>query len=219
MFEKNNELILIKAIHLTKSRIIGEQLFTSEITFGDILKYFNEQLKKEFLNLKKIYTFNGIDSNETYQIKKLLNLPKNSKNLLEVKIEVNEKEILDDEYDPIITKIIKPKYYPFSLFVYSPKEGKIALEEYTSNISKEYNLKKISSGSSYCNSPDSLFISGGGVYYKNPINDFWIINKEDYSIELKKMPLAKRDHSMIYIPNQQVLIVGGGDNKCIIYDI
>ena len=147
----------------------------------------------------------------------MLNLPKNSKNLLEVKIEVNEEEILDDEYDPIITKIIKPKYYPFNLFVYSPKEGKIALEEYTSNISKEYNLKKISSGSSY--SPDSLFISGGGIYYKNPINDFWIINKEDYSIELKKMPLAKRDHSMIYIPNQQVLIVGGGDNKCIIYDI
>ena len=33
------------------------------------------------------------------------------------------------------------------------------------------------------------------------------------------MPLAKRDHSMIYIPNQQVLIIGGGDNKCIIYDI
>jgi len=108
MFEKNNELILIKAIYLTKSRIIGEQLFTSEITFGDILKYFNEQLKTEFLNLKKIYTFNGIDLNETYQIKELLNLPKNSKNLLEVKIEVNEEEILDDEYDPIITKIIKP---------------------------------------------------------------------------------------------------------------
>ena len=219
MFEKNNELIFVKVIYLTKSSIIGEQLFTSEITFGDILKYFNEQLKTEFLNLKKIYTFKGIDLNETYQIKELLNLPKDCKYLLEVKIEVNEEEILDDEYDPVISKIIKPKFYPFSLFVYSPKEGKITLEEYTSNISKEYNLKNISSGSSYCNSPDSLFISGGGVYYKNPINDFWIINKEDYSIELKKMPLAKRDHSMIYIPNQQVLIVGGGDNKCIIYDI
>ena len=169
MFEKNNELILIKAIYLSKSRIIGEQLFTSEITFGDILKYFNEQLKTEFLNLKKKYTFNGIDLNETYQIKELLNLPKDNKYLLEVKIEVNEEEILNDEYDPIITKIIKPKFYPFSLFVYSPKEGKITLEEYTSNISKEYNLKKISSGSSYSNSPDSLFISVGGVYYKNPI--------------------------------------------------
>ena len=129
MFEKNNELILIKAIYLTKSRIIGEQLFTSEITFGDILKYFNEQLKTEFLNLKKKYTVNGIDLNETYQIKELLNLPKDNKYLLEVKIEINEEEILDDEYDPIITKIIKPKFYPFSLFAYSPKEGKITLEE------------------------------------------------------------------------------------------
>ena len=219
MFEENNELILIKAIYYSKSGIIGEQIFTPEVTFGDILNYFNANLKTEFLNLKRIYTYNGVNLNETYRMKEMFKIPKDKNCLIEIKIEVNEEEILDDEYDPVISKIIKPKFYPFSLFVYSPREGKITLEEYTSNISKEYNLKTISSGSSYCNSPDSLFISGGGVYYKNPINDFWIINKEDYSIELKKMPLAKRDHSMIYIPNQLVLIVGGGDNKCIIYDI
>ena len=219
MFEENNDLILIKAIYYSKSCIIGEQIFTPEVTFGDILNYFNANLKTEFLNLKRIYSYNGINLSETYKMKEMFKMPKDKSCLIEIKIEVNEEAILDDEYDPIISKIIKPKFYPFSLFVYSPREGKITLEEYTSNISKEYNLKKISSGSSYCNSPDSLFISGGGVYYKNPINDFWIINKEDYSIELKKMPLAKRDHSMIYIPNQLVLIVGGGDNKCIIYDI
>ena len=219
MFEENNDLILIKAIYYSKSCIIGEQIFTPEVTFGDILNYFNANLKTEFLNLKRIYSYNGINLSETYKMKEMFKMPKDKSCLIEIKIEVNEEAILDDEFDPVISKIIKPKFYPFSLFVYSPREGKITLEEYTSNISKEYNLKKISSGSSYCNSPDSLFISGGGVYYKNPINDFWIINKEDYSIELKKMPLAKRDHSMIYIPNQLVLIVGGGDNKCIIYDI
>ena len=144
MFEKNNELILIKAIYYTKSRIIGEQIFTSEITFGDILKYFNEQLKTEFLNLKKIYAFNGVNLNGTYKINQLVNMPKDNNYFLEVKIEINEEERLDDEFDPIISKIIKPKFYPFSLFVYSPKEGKITLEEYTSNISKEYNLKNIS---------------------------------------------------------------------------
>ena len=219
MFEENNDLILIKAIYYSKSCIIGEQIFIPEVTFGDILNYFNANLKTEFLNLKRIYSYNGINLSETYKMKEMFKMPKDKSCLIEIKIEVNEEAILDDEFDPVISKIIKPKFYPFSLFVYSPREGKITLEEYTSNISKEYNLKKISSGSSYCNSPDSLFISGGGVYYKNPINDFWIINKEDYSIELKKMPLAKRDHSMIYIPNQLVLIVGGGDNKCIIYDI
>ena len=90
MFGKNNELILIKAKNYTKSRIIGEQIFTFEVTFGDILKYFNVKLKTEFLNLKKMYTFNGIDLNETYQIKELINIPKDNNYLLEVKIEVNE---------------------------------------------------------------------------------------------------------------------------------
>jgi hypothetical protein len=37
-----------------------------------------------------MYTFNGIDLNETYQIKELINIPKDNNYLLEVKIEVNE---------------------------------------------------------------------------------------------------------------------------------
>lgn len=219
MFQEINELLLIKVIYFSKSGIISEHIFSEEIVFGDIIQYFNSNLKTEFLEVKKIYSFNGIIINENTFIKDLIEIPKGKPNIIEIKIEINEKEILDDESEPIISKIIKPKFYPFSLFVYLPKEGKITLEEYTSNIVKEFNLKKISSGSSYCNSPNSFFISGGGIYYKNAINDFWIINKEDYSIELKKMPFPRRDHSMIYLPNQTVLIAGGDDAKCFIFDI
>ena len=219
MAQENNDLILIKVIYFSQSGIIGEHIFSGEITLGDILYYFNSNFKTEFLNLKEKYTFNGIPLNENILIKDLITIPKGKPNIIEIKIEINEKEILNDESEPVISKIIKPKFYPFSLFVYLPKEGKITLEEYTSNIVKDYNLKKISSGSSYCNSPNLFFISGGGIYYKNPINDFWIINKEDYSIELKKMPLPRRDHSMLYLPNQLVLIAGGDDTKCFIFDI
>ena len=219
MSQENNDLILIKAIYFSQSGIIGEHIFSEEITLGDILYYFNTNFKTEFLSIKEKYTFNGIVLNENNIIKNLITIPKGKSNIIEIKIEIKEKEILDDETEPVISKIIKPKFYPFSLFVYLPKEGKITLEEYTSNIVKDYNLKKISSGSSYCNSPNLFFISGGGIYYKNPINDFWIINKEDYSIELKKMPLPRRDHSMIYLPNQLVLIAGGDDTKCFIFDI
>ena len=219
MSQENNDLILIKAIYFSQSGIIGEHIFSEEITLGDILYYFNTNFKTEFLSIKEKYTFNGIVLNENNIIKNLITIPKGKSNIIEIKIEIKEKEILDDESEPVISKIIKPKFYPFSLFVYLPKEGKITLEEYTSNIVKDYNLKKISSGSSYCNSPNLFFISGGGIYYKNPINDFWIINKEDYSIELKKMPLPRRDHSMIYLPNQLVLIAGGDDTKCFIFDI
>ena len=219
MAQENNDLILIKVIYFSQSGLIGEHIFSGEITLGDILYYFNSNFKTEFLSLKEKYTFNGIPLNENIIIKDLIIIPKGKPNIIEIKIDINEKEILNDESEPVISKIIKPKFYPFSLFVYLPKEGKITLEEYTSNIVKDYNLKKISSGSSYCNSPNLFFISGGGIYYKNPINDFWIINKEDYSIELKKMPLPRRDHSMLYLPNQLVLIAGGDDTKCFIFDI
>ena len=219
MSQEINEPLLIKVIFFSISGVLREQIFPEEVSFGDIIQYFNSNLKTEFLNMKKIYSFKGIPLKETTIIKYLVDIPKDNSKILVISIEINEKEILDDESEPIIPKIIKPKFYPFSLFVYTPREGKITLEEYTSNIVKEYNLKKISSLSSYCNSPNSFFISGGGIYYKNAINDFWIINKEDFSIELKKMPTAKRDHSMIYIPNQLVFIAGGDDAKCFIFDI
>ena len=219
MSQEINEPLLIKVIFFSISGVLREQIFPEEVSFGDIIQYFNSNLKTEFLNMKKIYSFKGIPLKETTIIKYLVDIPKDNSKILVISLEINEKEILDDESEPIIPKIIKPKFYPFSLFVYTPREGKITLEEYTSNIVKEYNLKKISSLSSYCNSPNSFFISGGGIYYKNAINDFWIINKEDFSIELKKMPTAKRDHSMIYIPNQLVFIAGGDDAKCFIFDI
>jgi hypothetical protein len=219
MSQEINEPLLIKVIFFSISGVLREQIFPEEVSFGDIIQYFNSNLKTEFLNMKKTHTFKGIPLKENTIIKNLVDIPKDNSKILVISIEINEKEILDDESEPIIPKIIKPKFYPFSLFVYTPKEGKITLEEYTSNIVREYNLKKISSLSSYCNSPNSFFISGGGIYYKNAINDFWIINKEDFSIELKKMPTAKRDHSMIYIPNQLVFIAGGDDAKCFIFDI
>ena len=216
---ENNEIILIKVIYFSNSGIIGEQTFPQEITFANIINTFNENYKTETLTMKQQYIYNNIILDENTLIKNLVNIPKGKSKIIELKIEINEKELLNNELDQIMSKIIKPKFYPFGLFVYSPSEGTISLEEYTSNIANKYNLKLISSGSSYCNSPDYFFISGGGVYYKDPINNFWIINKNDYSIELQKMPFPRRDHSMIYIPNQLVLIAGGGDAKCFIFDI
>ena len=219
MNKDNNGIMLIKVIYYSNSGIIGEQTFFQGITFSNIINDFNENFRTESLNMKQKYIYNNIVLKENTIIKNLVKIPKGKSKIIELKIEIDEKEFVNDESDPIISKIIKPKFYPFGLFVYSPSLGTITLEEYTSSIANEYNLKSISSGSSYCNSPDFFFISGGGVYDKNPINDFWIISKEDYSIELKQMPLPRRDHSMIYIPNNLVLIAGGGDAKCFIFDI
>ena len=64
MSQENNDLILIKAIYFSQSGIIGEHIFSEEITLGDILYYFNTNFKTEFLSIKEKYTFNGIVLNE-----------------------------------------------------------------------------------------------------------------------------------------------------------
>ena len=220
MKNKNNEEILIKAVFYNKSGIIEEYIFDQNATFGEILNYFLSKSKNKQLSLKKYYYYNKIVLKPNDVIKNLVYIPKGKSLEIEIKIELKEKEIMDDESSPEITQVMKPKLYNFGLFIYFPKDGIINLEQYTENKIKEYNLNCISSRSSYCNSPDLFFISGG-ITNSNPIDTFWIIKHSDLSITVKTMPFSKNDHSMIYIPNNLnlVFVIGGNDKKCCFYDI
>ena len=219
MIQENNENILIKVIYYSKSGLIFEKKFDQEATFGDIINYFKANNSNKLLTIKRNYSYMGITLKNSDKIKNLVYFQKNKSYEIEIKIEINENDILDDESEPIIPKMVKPKCYSFGLYIYLPKDGKIILDEFTPNKIIEFNLDQINSGSSYCNSPNSFFISGGGVYSKNPVNYFWIINNQSLNIEIKKMPFGKREHSMIYLPNNIVFIVGGNDKKCFFYDI
>lgn len=220
MKNKNNEEILIKAVFYTQSGIIEEYIFDQNVTFGEILNYFLSKSKNKNLSLRKYYYYNKIMIKPSDVIKNLVYIQKGKSLEIEIKIELKENEIMDDESFPEITEIMKPKLYNFGLFIYFPKDGIINLEQYTENKIKEYNLNFISSRSSYCNSPDLFFISGG-VSNSNPIDNFWIIKHNDLNISLKTMPFSKNDHSMIYIPDNLnlVFIIGGNDKKCCFYDI
>lgn len=220
MKNQNNEEILIKAVFYTKSDIIEEYIFDQDVTFGEILNYFLSKSKNKQLSFKKYYYYNKIVLKPSDVIKNLVYIPKGKSLEIEIAIELKENEIMDDESYPEIAQIIKPKLYNFGLFIYFPKDGIINLEQYTENKIKEYNLNSISSRSSYCNSPDLFFISGG-VSNSNSIDNFWIINNNDLSITLKNMPFGKNDHSMIYIPDNLnlVFIIGGNDRNCCFYDI
>lgn len=220
MKNQNNEDILIKAIFYTKSGIIEENIFDQNVTFGEILNYFLSKSQNKLFIPKKYYYYNNIMLQQNDLIKNFVYLPKGKPLEIEIKIELNENEIMDDESSPEITEIMKPKLYNFGLYIYLPKEGIINLEQYTETNIKNYNLNCISSRSSYCNSPDLFFISGG-VSNSNPINTFWIIMHKDLSITLKQMPFSKNDHSMICIADNlnKVFIIGGNDKKCCFYDI
>ena len=51
------------------------------------------------------------------------------------------------------------------------------------------------------------------------INDFWIIDNNQYSIKYLSMPSPKSNHSMINLNDEYILILGGNDTKTYLFNI
>ena len=112
-------------------------------------------------------------------------------------------------------KLLQPKINPFGIIIYSPKEGKVSLRQFSDKIISTYELYKYKGQGVYCNSFNELFISEG--------KDFWVINNTSFKIKKKTLPIEKRNHSMIFIPSfsglGKVFIIGGSDKKTFFYDL
>ena len=222
----NYSQVPVKVIYFTKKKIISEKQFYLTTTFKTILSYFNTNLKEEGkTRLKENYIYNDKIINKNEPLMNLIELKRISSSTIEsveISIEIEENEIIEDDYIPYFNKIIQPKYNPFGLFVYKIKEGLIDLQIYPQKISKKYEMYKYNELSSYCNSPESLFISGGKLN-DLAIKDFWIINNHKYSIIKRIMLVEKSNHSMIYVNinnNEYIFIVGGENNlNTFYYDI
>ena len=89
-------------------------------------------------------------------------------------------------------------------------------------------LDIVSPSSAFCNGNNHLYISGGcNKKGGKATNYFWdidltqcIINRKNldaYCTEYE-MPFEFKNHSMIYVPNQYVFILGGNDKRVIIFD-
>ena len=105
--------------------------------------------------------------------------------------------------------------------MFFPENGTISLEVYPNNIIQKYEFNKFNISSTYCNSPNALYISGG-TFNDEKLDYFWIIDNELYSIQKINMPFPKSNHSMIYIQNnnKEIIFIAGGDNvKTFYYDI
>jgi len=218
MNEKNENII--KAKYYTKKGIIKEGKFNSYSTFGQILDYFKKNNKNKFFKLKPKYIFNGEIVKNNQLISKLIHIDKNcSLKSAEIWIEINnESSDKKGEQDIIQKKILKPIKNPFSILVITPLKNSISLEKYPEYLTKKFDLYDFNYSSAYCDSPNFLFISGGDQQSKI-LDKFWIIEHELYSIEQKKMPYPKKNHSMIYIDEGLVYIVGGNTNITFFYDL
>jgi hypothetical protein len=219
----------IRAVFFTKNRLIGEQLFPGNLTFGQLKQYFQEKFSNGTASLFKSYFLNSIKLSDSDLISQNF-LPEQNSKLLEIVIAIelkeNEENLINLEEEKkhiVLKKIIQPKKNPFELIVFSPQNNKIQFEQYPNEYLQKYGLNSSNIDFTYCNSPHALFLSGG-ENSNLPHNDFWIINNRNYAITRKKMEIEKRNHSMIYVPNWgtgagSIFMVGGNIVQTIVYDI
>jgi hypothetical protein len=75
--------------------------------------------------------------------------------------------------------------------------------------------------SAYCNGNNMLFISGGETTSSNYHNAFYAIDlfNSDKTEQLPNLNEARGWHSMLYVPNSFVFIVGGTSKAVEVYDI
>ena len=230
MQNKNNHISSIEVTYFTKSIIIEKKLFASNVKFKDIIDHFNLSIKPKNnnLELKDKYNYNLKNIEESTNISDLFDSNTNIKNdILNLYIELIDSNDLNWN----MNYILKPKINPFGIISFSTIANTISSDDFQNEMINSNNLDKYHPEfSAYCNSYDSLFISGGIEKNGDPIDDFWIINHslnknnndniEKYQIKHIKMPSNKKEHSMIYNKEgNSIIIIGGNDKKCLIYNI
>ena len=222
----NFQEIPILVTYFTNSKILCQKEFGSFAHFGSVLNYFDRNIKKQGITkLKKKYMCKNKEINDNDLLINIIQSSYKNKKIaaadLSIEIEEEEKMYLLDKNIPLYTIILQPKYNPFGIYILSLKNFSLTLKTFPKKFGDENELNKLNENSAYCNSPKNLFISGG-IYNKNNLTNFWIINNENFNIIKLYMGYPKSNHSMKYINhdnNEIIFIVGGEDLKTFYYDI
>ena len=218
----------IEAVYYTPTIIIDKKSFSPKSKFKEIIDYFNLNIKpnNNNLELKEQYYFKKTKINESTNIEEVIDIKNNLTNgIANIFIELVDS---NDEKDSI-NYILKPKNNPFGIISFSVNTNSISSENFPNDMIQLNNLDRYHPEfSAYCNSYNSLFISGGIDKNKQPIDDFWEIdyysnninNENKYKIKHIKMPSNKKQHSMLFNKkDNSIIIIGGNDKKCFIYNI
>ena len=217
---KNKDTKIKVIFNLNNGKIICQNYFDITSKLRDIFSYFENNYSNKGYKLKKEYSFLNKKIRLYNRISDLLFMQKNSNlnNNSEIYIEVIQQDINPNDNEEIYKTILFPKINPFELIEYNPSESKIRYIKCPGQSINFSFLYKFSKESSFCNSENELYMSGG-LYNGRTLNYFWIVEKKDFQIYKKTMPMFKKYHSMLYIPDNFVLIAGGDSLTTFIYDI
>ena len=109
----------------------------------------------------------------------------------------------------------KPFDNPFEILCFYKSQRKFQILCYNNEIIKSTSIYKYNRTSSYCNGYNHLYISGG----EGSMENFWDIDLIKNKINYPLLIPNKKFHSMVFIPERFIFIVGGNDKKTFYYDI
>jgi hypothetical protein len=205
----------IKVIYKLDGEVFSETEFPSN-TFIDIIV--NDALQN--VNSHKNFQKNSILNIffETRNLRELINnkisdLVLQEKDLMEVELKsVGLSLPIDINAEYAKTNLIgRPLLDPFEIVKFDIRNSLITIDSY-SNMDERVNL--FNSLSSFCNGADKIFISGGENVVngtKKILKEFCIVDLLNKSIQFfeEGLKFPRKWHSMIYVPNNYVFIVGG----------
>ena len=206
----------VRLILASQDSILINKIISKKSTLHDILKEEGLKEGKNYLIFGKPVNLN----------KKVIDLiPKDYSNLSNIELIIEDRNILLENNETYYEKILKPFENPFKILVFYPNEFNVSIKSYPDETVEKFKLNKFSLNlSSYCNSHDNLYISGGSGEDYSSLNSgnkhFWKINSIKFNIEkLNELPVDKQSHSMLYIPKRYIYFIGGNNKKTFFYDI
>ena len=206
----------IRLILVSQNGILLNKIVPKKSTLHDILV--QEGLKEE-----NNYMLFGKPVNLEQKIIDLI--PKNYTNLSNIELIIEDKNILLEQEKVYYETILKPFDNPFKVLILTPNEFNVSIKSYSNETIEKFKLNKFSIKlSSYCNTPENLYLSGGIGDDYSSLNSgnkhFWKVNSIKTNIKkLGDLPINKQYHSMIFIPKHYIYFIGGNNKATFFYDI
>ena len=135
---------------------------------------------------------------------------------LEIKQKGLDLNLDDEEEEEELTDVAKPFNNPFEVYSFNKNEKSFQILNFNKEDLDNSEIEKFNLTSSFCNGNNHLYISGG----ENSLNQnrLWDVNLKNSSIKTYNLPNKKKNHSMIYVPNKYIFIIGGNDKQVYYFD-
>ena len=205
------------------NKINRESLELNQNTNKDNLKFYVKE-KDKFIKLKNDEKIQNIYKREKDKIIDSNKTSTNQEIILKIYVkEDNIYERLSDNMEKYIINnnylIGRPILNQHKYYLYNKNLDNLSIVKYPKEQRKKHNLKSYSGINSYCNALNNLYIYEGNsdLNFITENNNFYKINLEKNDINIISFKFPNRIlHSMIFIPESYIFIVGGKKVKDIL---